>query len=191
MSVGKILVLAGMVLTTVSAVAPAAALATWLKHHNAITQDEKLEFTGRAGFELAPLDSYDCDVHVSTTLKAGTTTGTVDTYEVTTDTCIGKGGFAKCTLLSDEALGLPWTMHVESTGGAGRDIAITDVTLKSTYGGAGCQVPSSNVHFPKVTAKPNNQATIGSVALSGGDTADVVRAYGTLQAVPANTFGLG
>ncbi|HWM63895.1 MAG TPA: hypothetical protein VNP96_07905 [Solirubrobacterales bacterium] len=191
MNLKRIMLVASMALALVAVAAPASASANWLKHHKPITQNEHIEVEGVLGFAIPGVASYRCEIDITATLFAGTTTGEIDTFDITTNKCVGEGGLQACTLKGDHTFDLPWEMHVETNEAGEPDITITDVTITNTYNDntPNCPVHDSTVIFPAVTATPDNPTTMSTLTVSGTG-AGGIQAFGTASVTPKATFGI-
>jgi hypothetical protein len=196
MTLKKMLILASMALAVVAFVAPASASAARWVHWEAgvettvetITED----FTGWAEFHPTGVAStnFGCEVHAHVTgsTTAGVAHGKVTSFEITTSTCKGEGGFTGCELKShtNTAAANPWTVHVNTN-----DFVITNVSIQNEY--KGCLVPPANLSFPEITAEPEPEATkINCLTISGAglNISTAIEATGELCAYHEGTYGI-
>jgi hypothetical protein len=145
-------------------------------------------FEGPLGFEISGFLSFHCNAHAEVDME--TNQGAVTSLEIETETCVGGGFMAFCTLAEDQVL---------NAGGltpTATDLDLQGVEITITYGGAGCPLTHSTITMT-VKATPDNPDAISSLTLSGTMILDrpqqtplSVGASGILDAAVPETFGL-
>lgn len=185
MSIKKMLLLASMALAAIAFAAPATASAEWTHEGEPIGDKANISLSGTVGFAGAGGAAFECVVHSSVTLEPGTT-GTVKSFQITTNTCKGTGPLENCVLANDTVIGLPWVVHTNGTA-----MTITDVTITNHYvdNTPACPVHTTVLHFASATATPDSTSAMSSVTVSGTATSGAV-AFGSFAVTPAGTYGI-
>jgi len=182
----RIVLLAGMALAAVAAMAPASASAeaTWTHDFEQLKKDAKVELSGRAGIVIPGVAGYDCIMHASLTLKGNSSTGTVDSLTITTSTCTGTGLLAGCGVKKDTAEELPWSIHVTTEA----DAVIKDIKFQFTFDEF-CAAKENVTSFLVSTAVPDNAGSITTLTLSGTSINGTILT-GVLTMAPKETYGV-
>ncbi len=176
MSIGKILLLAGMVLTVGALAVPSAASANGRVIETAtgapIGKGDKIEFIGELAVQNLST-GIACPV-VMTVESDSSTVLTVTKFEIKTAGCLGFGSlFENCVMKSDTVKGLNWEVLVKTS-----DFTATDVTIDSELEKCKGTVTTNDLTFPSLTATPLNTAGgtaknkegIAAIELSGQGT---------------------
>lgn len=192
----KMMLLAIAVAAVAAFAAPASALAGthWIHEGSTVSSFEE-DYTGFASFDVNafPGTSFGCVVHVHLSATQDTTpttaTGTITSFEVTTNTCEGTGLLTGCELENDTS-NTNW--HVVATA---TDLDITktggEIEINNSYK-AGCAVAASTVKFASITATPTpNIEEVECLDLSGSGSSALgaVAATGELCAYNGPTYG--
>jgi hypothetical protein len=191
----KMMLLSSMALAAVAFAVPASASAQALWAHDGVPlSHETVTFSGFAEFHLidSPVPaSFGCVVHATVTIYNDPEAhGDVTDFEVTTETCEGTGVLKGCQLIghSNTAEGAgSWTVDVTT-----EHFTITNVQITDAFN-EGCAAPGAILHFPEITAAPDNAEEISSVTISGlGESTGSGRAEatGTLTADQPGTYGI-
>ena len=117
---------------------PGPASAAWTKHHVNATESFELELSGTDVYYEGSWGGVTCSQMTSKVFfEAGTTTGTVNTFEPVpsvTAQCQGTGTIAQCDLHEIKADNLPWTIHTATSD----TVTITAGTVTTTMTGVFC-----------------------------------------------------
>jgi hypothetical protein len=187
----KKMMLLAMAVAAIAFAVPAGASASGHFLHNEGPLEGEIEegLEGTLSFTTAIGTGMACDAHP--VLHLTTNGGTVTDLGLTTETCVGQGFFAGCTLSAHEIHG---GNSVTPTSDA---IHINDLVLTNTYAGPCALGGSSSTLTFNVVATPNNPKSITSLTLAGPGTAHTAfgslgaTASGALEADNPGTIGLG
>jgi hypothetical protein len=157
MESSKRLLLAGAIVAVVALAVPALASAAVWKHGGSnLNKFVSLGLTGGELFSTSSENGMSCELHATLTTEGGST-GEITAFE--TKKCpVGFGTFAKCELNTAQAVGLPWTVHVNAT-----DLTITNWRTKRTFKGTGCTVGELDKNLGSVTMTLESPAAISEV----------------------------
>lgn len=172
-----------LLVTAAAAVAafavPASASASGMFYHEGkpFEGSTEVKFTGWLAFDTA-VGGMRCDVHPVAHIN--TNGGTITTFGITTETCVGSGLLEPCTLENDALDETPTLTPTATT------IDILNVDLTNTYGGEECPLEGSRITFGRGAAgpavgTPNNPNAISTLTISG--TGKVHTALGELNAL--------
>ena len=124
-----------------------------------------------------------CEVRAVMTTEGGST-AKITKYEL--KGCAGNfGKFVGCTVSTQEAKGLPWTVEVKPT-----DLVIKNMRVKRTFN-AGCAVTELDKTFTEMTVQLNTPAAITEMEFSG--TLANYKAFGSwsVEGLNSGTYGIG
>ncbi len=124
-----------------------------------------------------------CEVKATMTTEGGST-GKITKYEL--KGCSGAFGKMKgCEVNTQEAKGLPWTVHVKTT-----DLQITNMRIRRTFK-AGCAVSEFDKTIAAMTVTLNTPSAISIMEFSGEVSG--YKAFGswTVEGLNAGTYGIG
>jgi hypothetical protein len=176
---------------------PGSASAAWTKHHQAITQNETLTITGTDISFAGSFGGFDCDTISEVDFTAGTTTGTITTFEpdgTSTDdeVCRGTGGQGHCDVHDFTPHGLPWTIHTVGTNAAGEGtVSVTTGTITTNNTGVFCFSPDltpGTVHFSGAETTTSTLTLSGT--LQSDSPAQTVTVSGQVHILGAETYGV-
>lgn len=172
----------------------AAADGTWTHDGKKLQKNAQIELTGWVGIEAPGVANFECVVHigakftrswgVGTGVKTGK--GHVESYETTTNTCVGAGVLQGCTLQDDDATNLPWLLTAREA-----DIQVNGKIELDQKFNANCPVSETQLEFASITLEPDNSLSITDLWVSG-ETEAGMQVYGKLQivGVDSNTYGV-
>ncbi|HEU5252327.1 MAG TPA: hypothetical protein VFU16_03245 [Solirubrobacterales bacterium] len=124
-----------------------------------------------------------CEVRAVMTTEGGST-AKINKYE--TKSCTAAfGKMTGCSVNTQEAKGLPWTVDVKTN-----DLAITNMRVKRTFK-AGCVVAEYDKTFAEMTVNLNAPTAITEMEFNG--TTGGYKAYGswTVEGLNSGTYGIG
>lgn len=166
---------------------PALASAAVWKHKGVnLTKFVSLSLPGGEIFEteIGGEDSgMSCEVKATMTTEGGST-AKITKYELKTCTkAFGK--MSSCQVNTQEAKGLPWTVHVNAS-----DLTITNMRIKRTFK-AGCTVSEFDKTFSSMTVTLNTPSAISEMEFNG--TVSGYRAFGSwkVEGTNSGTYGIG
>jgi hypothetical protein len=176
MSLKKLLLFAGMALTAVAVLAPAAS-ANWRDAGSEFSGERTISAEGSAGWETI-LGGVECESATANfIIKGGSSTGRAESFVVEHE-CHGSGALEGCQVAESELTGEP-VLHQNAN-----DITVTNVTLWTGYeqtpGGPECGVEESELDFEGsqiVTLQVDNKNAIKTLSLSAPN-GGVLTAFG-------------
>jgi hypothetical protein len=182
----KAALLVGMAIAMLTA--PASASATeWLHEGAPLEEAQGVALTGQITVANS-VGSFACEIHLLATLSPGST-GSVYDEELTTNTCVGFGGYSTCKVTSDNHLKLPLPVHIVSKS------IFTLVGFKYFFH---LKCPGINdidleVEVPEIGLVPDDPEAISELSFSesGESNHGAVTVYGNLGISPAGTYGVG
>jgi hypothetical protein len=190
----KRLLVAGLIAALVMLAVPALALATavWKDKGTKVSKFVELTMAGGEIFETTAGNGMSCEIHATLTTEGGST-GKITKFEI--KKCpepIGSFKTTKCELNTAAGMGLPWTVHVNTT-----DLTVTNWRTKRTFKGASCKEPEldKTISSMTVTLEPStteiSELLFDGKILEGG--VQKYRSFGTLTIQGANnkTYGIG
>jgi hypothetical protein len=124
-----------------------------------------------------------CEVRAVMTTEGGST-AKITKYEL--KGCSGNfGKFSGCTVSTQEAKGLPWTVEVKTT-----DLVIKNMRIRRTFS-AGCAVTELDKTFTEMTVTLNTPSQITEMEFSG--TLANYKAFGSwkVEGLNSGTYGIG
>ena len=124
-----------------------------------------------------------CEVRAVMTTEGGST-AKITKYELKTCTkAFGK--LSSCQINTQEAKGLPWTVHVNAS-----DLTITNMRIRRTFK-AGCVVSEYDKTFPSMTVVLNTPSAISEMEFNGSLVG--YKAFGswTVEGTNKGTYGIG
>jgi hypothetical protein len=124
-----------------------------------------------------------CEVKATMTTEGGST-AKITKYEL--KSCTGAfGKMSGCSVNTQEAKGLPWTVDVKTT-----DLVITNMRVRRTFK-AGCAVTEFDKTFTEMTVTLNTPSAISEMEFSG--TVSGYKAFGswTVEGTNKGTYGIG
>lgn len=134
MKIQKRLLLASLMaaIALLATSAASASAAVWKDKGVAVKSLVTLGLLGAENFEIAEAEEkksgMNCEVKATMTTEGGST-AKITKWEI--KTCKGFGVYASCSTVKKEALGLPWTVHVN----AALNLTITNMRIKRTFSG--------------------------------------------------------
>jgi hypothetical protein len=156
MEFNKRLLLAGVIAAVVVLAVPALASAAVWKHNGSnLKKFVELGLSGGELFETSSEDGMSCELHATLTTEGGST-GKITKFE-TLKCPTGFGTFKGCELSSAEAIGLPWTVHVNAT-----DLTITNWRTKRKFK-AGCKTTELDKTLGSVTMTLESPSAISEM----------------------------
>jgi len=181
----KRLLFAGVVAAIAVLAVPAMASAAVWKHNGSnLTKFVELGLTGGEVFETSSGNGMQCNLH-ATLVTEGGSTGEITEYE--TESCgNGVGAFANCQLNTQEAIGLPWEVEVNTT-----DLTIVEWHVKRTFNGTGCTAGEVNKTIAEVTVELTTPSAISEMEFEGETTG--YEMFGSFEVEGGNngTYGIG
>jgi len=155
----KMMLLAGMALAAIAFAVPASASAQVWNGTHTDTLTGFISF----GNPVAGQSKFGCEAHAAFTVEEGTTTGELETFVPTTETCVGEGAFAGCSLVEDE-----------TTIPAGTAIHITETNKVTLTTPIGSPIVIHNV-YNSTCAIEKSTLTVTGLVLTGtnSDLTDV------------------
>lgn len=185
MEINKRLLLVAVIAAVVVLAVPAfASAAVWKHGASNLSKFVSLGLTGGEIFSTSANDGMSCELHATLTTEGGST-GKITAFE--TKKCpTGFGTFAGCELSSAEAIGLPWTVHVNAT-----DLSVTNWRTKRKFK-AGCSTTELDKTLGTVILTLETPSAISEMSwlkeITGG-----YKSGGTFTVEGSNkgTYGIG
>lgn len=149
-----LLVLAAVAAAAALAVPASATSGEWLHEGKPFAEKVEMPLTGGEFIEIGK-EGENALVCQSSTLTITTEGGSggLGSYEVDPGSCMGlSGGFAGCSVTAAETSGT-WSLAVNTT-----DVTAEGVKVNYTLN-AGCAIETMEVNFPKLTLKPQEEAS--------------------------------
>jgi hypothetical protein len=166
---------------------PALASAAVWKHKGVnLAKFVELSLPGGEVFETAISgedSGMSCEVKATLTTEGGST-AKITKYELKSCTkAFGK--LSTCSVNTQEAKGLPWTVEVKTT-----DLVIKNMRVRRTFK-AGCTVSEYDKTFTAMTVTLNTPSAISEMEFSG--TVSGYTAFGSwaVEGLNAGTYGIG
>lgn len=183
MKTSKRLLLAGAIAAVSAFAAPASALAAeWTHEGTEITNFVEINLTGAELFETSPNNGMNCGLAATLTTEGGST-GQITEFEIT-ECPAGFGSFSGCTAGEAEAIGLPWTVHVNAT-----DLTVTGWRVLRTFG-AGCPIEELDKTIASMTVEFDDPDEFSVMEFEGITTG--YRTVGSLTVEEVGeTYGIG
>lgn len=160
--------------------------AVWKDKGVNVTKFTELGLPGGEVFETevsGVKSGMSCEVRAVMTTEGGST-AKITKYEL--KGCSGNfGKFSGCTVSTQEAKGLPWTVDVKTT-----DLVITNMRVRRTFS-AGCAVTELDKTFTEMTVTLNTPTAITEMEFSG--TLTNYKAFGSwkVEGTNSGTYGIG
>lgn len=181
----KRLLLAGVVAAIAALAVPAMASGAVWKHNGSnLTKFVSLGLTGGEVFETSAGNSMQCNLHATMVTEGGSS---AEITEYKTESCgNGIGSYAKCSLSTQEAIGLPWEVEVNTS-----NLTITGWHVKRTFGGTGCSAGEVNKTITEVEVELTTPSAISVMEFEGKTTG--YEMFGSFEVEGANkgTYGIG
>ncbi len=178
---GSLLAVLALAACLLGVTASSAVSAVW-KHHQAnLTKATEIGLTGGEVFETGT-GGMACEVLAAISTSGGST-GAIKKWEV--KKCSGGfGTLAGCEVLTTEAKGLPWSLHVNAT-----DLSVTGVRIRRTFK-AGCAVKEidKTVTLTMTLIPPS---TITEIEFVGSGVGYMQFGSFTLNPPSSGTYGIG
>ncbi len=183
MKINKGLLLAGAVAAVVALAVPALALASvWKDKGVNVSKFVEINLTGGEIFESGEGNGMSCELHATLTTEGGNM-GKITKFE--TKKCpTGFGKFAKCELSTSEAIGLPWTVDVNTS-----DLTVTGWHTKRTF--KNCETTELNKTVGNVTMTLNTPTAITEMEFLGEITGYKTFGSFTVDGTNSGTYGIG
>jgi len=184
MKIDKRLLLAGLAVAiamSASVSTSSASASVWKDHGVNITSLIEIGLSGGELFETGS-GGMSCEIHATLTTKGGSM-GEIVKYK--TNGCTGFGNLAGCTVVTSEALGLPWTVDVNTS-----DLTITGWHVRRTFN-PGCAVAEIDKTIASVTATPDVSTSISEIEFIGETTGYKVFGSFTVDGTNKGTYGIG
>jgi hypothetical protein len=183
MEINRRLLLAGAIAAVAVLAVPALALASvWKDNGVNVSKLIEIGLSGGEIFETTEGNGMSCELHATLTTEGGST-GKITKFEI--KKCpAGFGSFAKCEINTAQALGLPWTVDVNTS-----DLSITGMHTKRTFK-AGC--PTAEVDKTVTsTVTLLSPTKITEMEFLGSTTG--YKTYGsfTVDSPNSGTYGIG
>jgi hypothetical protein len=199
----KMMLLASTALAAVAFAVPASASALeWTDNGSAFPGTASDTLSGLITFgNPAPGQiKFSCVVHAGFSVTGGTTTGSLSSYTVTTETCVGGGSLANCTAVADSATVPAGTaIHITGTNSATvtapvhsaeeEEGVVTPIVVHYVFNGA-CPIEKITLTITDLSLSTTNSnltdATVSGLALSHtwirelGETTQTVAVFGTM-----------
>jgi hypothetical protein len=157
-----------------------------------LTKNEKATLSGTASF-TGSLGGVSCAVTSEVEFGPGST-GTVLNFKVPNPAgCTLSGGLKLvCTSLTSATFNTPFVIHGTELASGKRVLTITEVKFSNVFAGGGLCPGTLSVGPGTITATPNSETSISSVALSGTlpSGSGNLTVSGTLNVAPAGTYAL-
>lgn len=183
MEAKKRLLLAGVIAALVVLAVPALALASvWKDKGTNVTKFISIGLSGGELFEFEGANGMSCELHATLTTEGGST-GEITKFE-TLKCPEGFGSFKNCELTSAEAIGLPWTVDVNTS-----DLTITNLHTKRKF--KNCSTTELDKKVPSVTVTLNTPTAITAVEFSGSITGYKTAGSFTVDSPNSGTYGIG
>ena len=130
MKIQKRLLLVGLMaaIALLAISAASASAAVWKDKGVNVKSLVTLGLIGAEDFEVEGKNGMNCEVKATMTTEGGSV-AKITKWEI--KTCKGFGTYTSCSTVKKEALGLPWTVHVN----AALDLTITNMRIKRTFSG--------------------------------------------------------
>lgn len=160
--------------------------AVWRHKGVTLTKFIELGLPGGEVFETevsGELSGMSCEVRAVMTTEGGST-AKITKYEL--KACGGAfGKLSGCEVNTQEAKGLPWTVHVNAS-----DLTITNMRVKRTFK-AGCAVTELDKTFTSMTVTLNTPSAITEMEFSGSLTNYTAFGSWAVEGTNAGTYGIG
>ena len=173
-----------VVVALAALVLPAAAsAAVWKKGGTTVTSSFELGLTGAQNYETeSSAGGTQCNEHMTMAYNATTKATTITKFE--NKGCTTFGTYAKCTVQTAEAIGLPWSVTLNAT-----TLTVTNMHLKHTFK-TGCAKPEINQTL-NMTLTPDSTSAISSLEFFG--SSGTYKQFGTFTVDSPNSgvYGIG
>jgi hypothetical protein len=166
----KMILLASLALAAIAFAVPASASAqVWTGTHT-----DSLTGFIVFGNPAAGQTKFGCEMHVAFTVAGNTTTGSLETFEPTTATCVGEGSYTGCELVEHETT-IPndTTIHITGTNSVTLTTPTgTAIVIHNIYD-EGCAIEKSTLTVTHLTlntptvAQGNTDSNLTDVTISG------------------------
>ena len=183
----KRLAVATAVIACFALALPVLALGAVWKHNGVnLTKHVVLELFGSETFETVVSgvrSGMTCEFKATLTTEGGST-AKITKYEL--KSCTGAfGKMTGCSINTQEAKGLPWTVDVKTT-----DLVITNMRVRRTFK-AGCAVAEFDKTFTEMTVTLNTPLKIVEMESSGALPGYEVFIVWGVEGTNSGTYGIG
>lgn len=184
MTTNRRLLLAGTIAAVALLVVPAMAMSAVWKHQGEnLNKFVEIGLSGAEVFETTEDDGMNCGIHATLTTE-GESTAKITAFEI--EECpFGFGSFAKCEVVTAQAKGLPWTVHVNAS-----DLTITKMRIKRTFN-AGCETTEVDKTIESTTVTLTSASAITAMEFSGSTSGYSTIGSFTVDSPNSGTYGIG